>query len=55
VKAHPAAERKDAMTRTLPGKIVAVVQALAEDLADWCVDGRDAPLAKHEAAVVNSP
>ncbi len=31
---HPAAERKDAMARTLPEKIVAVLDALAEDLAD---------------------
>ena len=40
------------MARTLPEKIVAVVSALAEDLADWCVDGRDKSLAVHEQAVL---
>ena len=40
------------MTRTLPEKIVAVLMTLAEELADWCVDGRDASLAKHEARVL---
>ena len=40
------------MARTLPEKIVAVVSALAEDLADWCVEGRDRPLAAHEQAVL---
>ena len=40
------------MRRTLPEKIVAVVEALAEDLADWCVEGRDRTLAAHEAAVL---
>ena len=40
------------MSRTLPEKIVAVVEALAEDLADWCVAGRDRTLAEHEAAVL---
>jgi uncharacterized protein UPF0236 len=40
------------MARTLPEQIVAVVSALAEDLADWCVEGRDQPLAAHERAVL---
>jgi hypothetical protein len=40
------------MNRTLPEKIVAVVEALAEDLADWCVVGRDRTLAAHEEAVL---
>jgi Uncharacterised protein family (UPF0236) len=40
------------MSRTLPEKIVAVVEALAEDLADWCIDGRDRTLAAHEEAVL---
>lgn len=40
------------MRRTLPEKIVAVVEALAEDLADWCVVGRDQTLAEHEEAVL---
>jgi Uncharacterised protein family (UPF0236) len=40
------------MTRTLPEKIVAVLMVLAEELADWCVEGRDASLAKHEARVL---
>lgn len=40
------------MSRTLPEKIVAVVEALAEDLADWCVEGRDRTLAAHEEAVL---
>jgi hypothetical protein len=40
------------MGRTLPEKIVAVVEALAEDLADWCVAGRDRTLAEHEEAVL---
>jgi hypothetical protein len=40
------------MRRTLPEKIVAVVEALAEDLADWCVEGRDRTLAVHEEAVL---
>ena len=47
-----AAGRKDAMARTLPEKIVAVVSALAEDLAAWCVAGRDKTLAAHEQAVL---
>jgi hypothetical protein len=50
--AHPAAGRKDAMARTLPEKIVAALNGLAEDLADWCVAGRDQPLAAHEQAVL---
>jgi hypothetical protein len=33
------------MGRTLPEKIVAVVEALAKDLADRCVAGRDRTLA----------
>jgi Uncharacterised protein family (UPF0236) len=40
------------MTRTLPEKIVAVLMTLAEELADWCVEGRDASLARHEARVL---
>ena len=40
------------MARTLPEKIVAVVTGLAEDLADWCVEGRDRRLAAHEQAVL---
>jgi hypothetical protein len=40
------------MSRTLPEKIVAVVEALAEDLADWCIEGRDRTLAAHEEAVL---
>jgi Uncharacterised protein family (UPF0236) len=40
------------MNRTLPEKIVAVVEALAEELADWCVAGRDRTLAEHEEAVL---
>jgi hypothetical protein len=40
------------MSRTLPEKIVAVVEGLAEDLADWCVAGRDRTLAEHEEAVL---
>ena len=52
MKAHPAAERKDAMARTLPDEIVAAVTDLAEDLAAWCSEGRDAPLDAHERAVL---
>ena len=40
------------MRRTLPEKIVAAVEALAGDLADWCVAGRDRTLAAHEEAVL---
>jgi len=40
------------MTRTPPEQIVAAVTALAEDLAEWCVEGRDRPLAAHEQAVL---
>jgi hypothetical protein len=40
------------MARTLPEKIVAVLMTLAEELADWCVEGRDASLARHEARVL---
>ena len=47
--AHPT---QAAMRRTLPEKIVAVVEALAEDLADWCVEGRDRTRAAHEEAVL---
>jgi hypothetical protein len=50
--ARPAAGRKDAMARTLPEKIVAALDGLAEDLADWCVAGRDRTLAAHEEAVL---
>jgi hypothetical protein len=49
---HPAAGRKDAMSRTLPEQIVAVVSALAEDLAEWSVAGHEATLAEHEQAVL---
>jgi uncharacterized protein UPF0236 len=42
------------MARTLPDKIVAALQGLAEDLADWCVAGRDRTLAAHEEAVVGA-
>ncbi len=47
-----ASERKAEMAWTLPEQIVAVLMTLAEELADWCVDGRDASLAKHEARVL---
>jgi hypothetical protein len=40
------------MARTLPEKIVAVLMTLAEELADWCAEGRDASLARHEARVL---
>lgn len=40
------------MARTLPEKIVAVVEALVEDLADWSVAGRDRTLAEHEAELL---
>jgi hypothetical protein len=40
------------MSRTLPEQIVAAVTALAEDLADWGVEGRDRDLAEHERAVL---
>ncbi len=40
------------MSRPLPEKIVAMVSALAEDLADWCVEGGDATLERHEQAVL---
>lgn len=40
------------MSRTLPEKSVVAVEALAEDLADWCVAGRDRTLAEHEEAVL---
>ena len=40
------------MPRTLPDEIVAAAMALAEDLAAWCAEGRDRPLAAHEAAVL---
>jgi Uncharacterised protein family (UPF0236) len=40
------------MARTLPEKIVAVLMVLAEELAEWCVEGRDASLARHEARVL---
>jgi hypothetical protein len=40
------------MARTLPEQIVTVLMTLAEELADWCVEGRDASLARHEARVL---
>jgi hypothetical protein len=40
------------MSRTIPEQIVAGVQALAEDLAAWCAEGRGAPLGAHEQAVL---
>jgi hypothetical protein len=40
------------MARTPPEQIVAAVTALAADLADWCVEGRDRTLAAHETAVL---
>ncbi len=40
------------MTRTLPEKIVAAVETLAEELSAWCQEGRDRPLAEHEDAVL---
>jgi hypothetical protein len=40
------------MNPPLPEQIVAVVTRLAEDLAGWCVQGRDRPLAEHEEAVL---
>jgi hypothetical protein len=44
---RPAAVRRSPMNRPLPDKIVAAVTALAEDLADWCLEGRDRTLAEH--------
>src|SRR5215211_9106665 len=41
-----------AMARTIPDEIVACLEELASALADWCVEGRDHPLATHEAAVL---
>lgn len=40
------------MTRTLPEGIVTALTALDEDLADWCLEGRNEPLAVHEAVVL---
>jgi hypothetical protein len=40
------------MARTLPEQIVTVLMVLAEELAEWCVEGRDASLARHEARVL---
>ena len=40
------------MARTLPEEIVAAVTTLAEELAAWCVEGRDTTLADHEQAVL---
>jgi hypothetical protein len=40
------------MSRTLPKQIVAVVEALAEDLAEWCRECRDRTLGAHEEAVL---
>ena len=39
------------MARTISEEIVAATTALAEDLAAWCTEGRDRPLAAHETAV----
>jgi Uncharacterised protein family (UPF0236) len=50
--AAPGDEGRTRMSRTLPEQIVAVVEALAEDLADWCVEGRDRTLAEHAEAVL---
>ncbi len=41
------------MSRSLPEKIVAAVEMLAEELADWCVAGRDRTLRAHEDAVLD--
>ena len=40
------------MSHTIPDEIVAAVTELAEDLAGWCAEGHDAPLAAHEQAVL---
>jgi len=40
------------MARPLPEEIVAAVTTLAEELAAWCVEGRDTTLAVHEQAVL---
>lgn len=40
------------MEGTIPAKIVAALQAVAEDLTRWCRDGRDGTLAEHEEAVL---
>src|SRR4051794_16404480 len=50
---RPAVERKDAMSRSLPRKIVTAVETLAEELAEWCVVGRDQSLGAHEEAVLD--
>lgn len=40
------------MEGAIPTKIVAALQAVAEDLTAWCRDGRDGSLADHEEAVL---
>jgi len=40
------------MTRPIPEQIVAALDELAESLAAWCQDGRDATLEQHETAVL---
>jgi hypothetical protein len=40
------------MSRTLPEKIVAAVEVLAEELSAWCQTGRDRALGVHEDAVL---
>ncbi len=40
------------MTRTLPEGIVTALTELGEALADWCLEGRDQSLERHEAAVL---
>jgi Uncharacterised protein family (UPF0236) len=40
------------MKRPIPEQIVAAVTELAERLAQWCQDGRDSTLERHEAAVL---
>jgi hypothetical protein len=40
------------MNRPLPPRIVAALDSLAADLADWCRQGRDHPLDDHETAVL---
>lgn len=40
------------MARPVPAEMVAAATALVEELADWCVRGRDQTLAAHEEAVL---
>jgi hypothetical protein len=40
------------MSHTIPERIVAAVQELAEELAAWCAEGRDRALETHEQAVL---